>query len=146
MLIHFSFSCLREGCTRCFRSCDAYCMYLAILHFYFPAQLVGGFTLSDFRALSANQFSCKKKSLRVCALGENWTREIDFSRHEDNLPSHRGRRLPFCFTILVVLPPNYYFTESFWSLSCDHGLGFWNNNVRKILMYVYRECQIWSIS
>ena len=26
-------------------------------------------------------------------VGENWTREIDFSRHEDNLPSHRGRRL-----------------------------------------------------
>ena len=43
--------------------------------------------LVDALALSANQFLCKKKSLRVqvCALGENWTREIDFiNRHEDN--------------------------------------------------------------
>ena len=29
----------------------------------------------------------------ICALGENLTHEIDFSRHEDNLPSHGGRRL-----------------------------------------------------
>ena len=41
-------------------------------------------------ALSANQFLCRRKSLRVWALGENWTREIGFSRHEDILPSHRG--------------------------------------------------------
>ena len=45
-------------------------------------------------ALSADHFFLfKKKSLRVCTLGDNWTREIDFSRHGDNLPSHRGRRL-----------------------------------------------------
>ena len=43
-------------------------------------------------ALPANQYSCKKKSLRVCELGENWTREIDLSSHEDNLAIHRGRR------------------------------------------------------
>ena len=48
-------------------------------------------TLSRFPLI--NFFNANKKSLRVCALGENWTREIDFSRHEDNLPSHRGRRL-----------------------------------------------------
>ena len=35
-----------------------------------------------------------QKSLRVCALGENWTHEIDFSRQEDTLPGHRGRRHP----------------------------------------------------
>ena len=102
-------------------------------NFYFPAQLVGGFTLGDLLdkawsqlsslsppryvpsifiahrvhsvlpllvdfhrklpshplARSAHQFLCKKKSLRVWALGENWTREIGFGRHED-LPSHRG--------------------------------------------------------
>ena len=32
----------------------------------------------------------REKSLRGCALGENGTHEIDFNRHEDNLPSHRG--------------------------------------------------------
>ena len=42
--------------------------------------------LTHALALSANQFLCEKKSLRVCALGENWTHEIDFSRHEDSLP------------------------------------------------------------
>ena len=48
--------------------------------------------LTHALALSANQFLSKKTSyVRVCALGENWTSEIDFSRHEDNLPSHRGR-------------------------------------------------------
>ena len=90
-------------------------------HLHFPAQLVGGFTLSNlldkswsqvssplpsgtclhflsrigFSIPSARRFSsnvanstlsrfpliiflCKKKSLRVCALGENWTRGIDF--------------------------------------------------------------------
>ena len=31
------------------------------------------------------------KSRRTCALGDNWNRENDFSRHVDNLPSHRGR-------------------------------------------------------
>ena len=87
--------------------------YFFSRHDYFPAQLVGGFTLSnlldkswsqvssllpqgtciqflsriglafpllvDFHrmllthalTLSANQFLCKKRSLRVCALGEN---------------------------------------------------------------------------
>ena len=48
--------------------------------------------LTHALALSANQFLSKKKSLRVCAHSENWTREIDFSRHEDNPPSHRGCR------------------------------------------------------
>ena len=38
-------------------------------------------------------FLCKKKYLRVCALGEDWTREINFGRHEGQIPSHRGRRL-----------------------------------------------------
>ena len=35
---------------------------------------------------------CKQNSLRVrvCSPGENWTRGIHFSTHEDNLPSHRG--------------------------------------------------------
>ena len=32
----------------------------------------------------------------LCALGENWTHEIDFNRHEDNVPSHRGRRPISC--------------------------------------------------
>ena len=32
-----------------------------------------------------------RKVPRVHALDENRTREIDFSKHEDNLPSHRGR-------------------------------------------------------
>ena len=45
-------------------------------------------TLSRFPLIN---FLCKKKSLRVCALGENLIREIDFSRHQDNLPSHPGR-------------------------------------------------------
>ena len=35
-----------------------------------------------------------QKSLRVCALGENWTHEIDFSRQENTLPGHRVRRHP----------------------------------------------------
>ena len=35
-------------------------------------------TLSRFPPINALS---KKKSLRVCALGENWTRETDFSRH-----------------------------------------------------------------
>ena len=48
--------------------------------------------LTHALALSANQFLGKKKSQRA-ALGENWTHEIDFRRHEDNLPSHRWRRL-----------------------------------------------------
>ena len=34
---------------------------------------------SRSRAFRYDQFSCKKTSLRVCALGENGTREIDFS-------------------------------------------------------------------
>ena len=64
-----------------------------------------------------NQFftQCKKTSLRVvCALGENWTREIYFiSRHEDNLPSHRRRllinhaSLKKLAQILVVQPLSY---------------------------------------
>ena len=49
--------------------------------------------LTNALALSANNFFLQEESLRVCALGENSTREIDFSRHEDILPSHRGRRL-----------------------------------------------------
>ena len=48
--------------------------------------------LTHALALSADQFLCKKKSLRVCALGENLTREIDLSRHEDNLLSN-GRSI-----------------------------------------------------
>ena len=35
---------------------------------------------------------CRSNYLRVCALDENWFREIDFSKHKDNLRSHRGRR------------------------------------------------------
>ena len=107
-----------------------YQVYTFFYHFYFAAQLVGDFTLSDLldnswsqmlsilspgtclqslssiwfsiptarrfspnvansrcRAFRLSLFSSKKKSLRVCALGENWTREIDFSRHEDSLPT-----------------------------------------------------------
>ena len=59
-------------------------------------------------ALSADHFLCKQKSLRVCALGENWTREIDFSRHEDNLPSHRGRRLVFDQILGIVECDEWY--------------------------------------
>ena len=49
--------------------------------------------LTHALVLSANQFLAKKKSLRVCTLGENRTHEIDYSRHEDNLRSRRERRL-----------------------------------------------------
>ena len=38
--------------------------------------------LTHALALSGNHFLCKKKSLRVCALGEHWTREIDFGIYE----------------------------------------------------------------
>ena len=54
-------------------------------------------------ALSANQCLCKKKSLRVYALGEKWTHEIDFSRHEDNPPSHRGRRQLLSVLLLFAM-------------------------------------------
>ena len=43
-------------------------------------------TLSRFPLII---FLCQKKFLRVCALGENSTREIDFSRHE--YPRVNGR-------------------------------------------------------
>ena len=51
-------------------------------------------TLSRFPLIN---FLMQEVPTSMCTrLGENSTREIDFSRHEDtwyNLPSHRGRRL-----------------------------------------------------
>ena len=45
-------------------------------------------------ALSAIQlFMQEKVAATGCALGENRTHEVDFSRLEDNLPSHRERRV-----------------------------------------------------
>ena len=67
--------------------------------------------LTNGLALSANQFLRKKKSLRVCALGENGTHEIDFSRHEDNLPSHQGRRLAPLITSYLLAPLITFFLQ-----------------------------------
>ena len=53
--------------------------------------------LTHALGLSAHHFLSMKKCLRVYELGER-SREIDFSRREDNLPCHRGRRLElYCF-------------------------------------------------
>ena len=70
--------------------------------------------LTHALALSADQFLCKQKSLRVCALGGNWTREIDFSRHEDNLPSHRGRRLVYLTKYISLLSTIKYLSISLY--------------------------------
>ena len=62
--------------------------------------------LTHALALSANQFLFKKKCLHVCALGENRTHEINFSRNEDNLPSHGGygsRQCPSMMDTVVVV-------------------------------------------
>ena len=134
---------------------DFFLFFVFHHHFYFPAQLVVDFTLSDLLdkpwsqvssllppgsclqflsrigysafpllvdffhrmlpthalALSANHFFMQEKvPTSMCTrLGENWTREIDFSVHEDNL-SHRGRRLPTIYRyellILLTCPPS----------------------------------------
>ena len=108
-----------------------YCTSFFCHHFCLPAQLGGGFTLSDLldkpwyvpstfithRVQHSHCSSifiecCKKKSPRVCALGENWTRKIDFStsRHEDNLPSHRGCRPGIYYWRSIYVLPNRVWT------------------------------------
>ena len=113
VLVPLSRSTCRNYCTATGTSALLLFLFCFNHHFHFPAQLVGGFTLSDLLdkpwsqvssllppgtclqflsrigfsiptarrfhrmllaralALSANQFLCKKKSLRVCALGDN---------------------------------------------------------------------------
>ena len=64
--------------------------------------------LTHALALSDNYFSCKKKSLRVFALGENWTCTIDFRRHEDDLCQICAMHTKILTTIASI-PSNHIF-------------------------------------
>ena len=95
----------------------------------FIAQRVQHSHCSDFHrmlpthalALSATviKFLCKKNSPQVCALGENWTREIDFSRHEDDLPSvhNNNARYEYEFTYVRI---DYVCRLHTWSTTIFH--------------------------
>ena len=74
--------------------------FLSRIGFSIPTALRFSSNVANSRSRAFRpSFLCKKKFLRVCALGENWTREVDFGRHEDNLPSHRECRP----TVLVYM-------------------------------------------
>ena len=95
--------------------------------------------LTHALALSANQFLCKKKSLRVCVLGENWTREVHFStcRYKDNIPSNRGRRL-MTWSLCII---NRLITMSYswWNTFCVGGVAKWHR-LRGVTCDIWRVC------
>ena len=94
--------------------------------------------LTHALALSANQFFMQEK-VPICALGENWTHENEFRRHEDNRQTHRGRtffffvvsffQLRFLFCITKNSFSSCFFNFQFWSspiIGCEDNLKFAN--------------------
>jgi len=85
---------------------------------------------SRFRAFRWSTFM-QEKSLRVYALGENWTREVDFSSHEDILPSHRGRRMGINSKLFERSEISNWSIPRRSSCVCSTNLGF---SVEKVVL------------